>query len=292
MSELRVHSTGFGNLLSMAHPHFDLVILDLDGTIYDPAADPCIQPRVEEVVAAVQAAGIPVTLATGRTLDFVRPLVRRLGLRIPVVVAQGAVVGNAGTGEILHESPFPEDTSADLLAWARRARCVVALYVHRAGHPLRVLQNREDDTPEYYDRLFGTPRALLAHESLDPARERVLKFIVVNRPHERDLSRWLRRRFRGTVTVARTHEDLVEGTRPGVDKGAGVAVLLEHLGIAPERVLFVGDNENDLPVFRLVGTSVAMATAPPEVRRRAAWVAPSLEDAGAAVALERFILQP
>lgn len=274
----------------MAHPHFDLVILDLDGTIFDPTADPCVHPRVVEVVAAVQAAGVPVTLATGRTLDFVEPLVRQMDLRLPVVVAQGAVVGDPWTRELLHESPFPAETTADILAWARRARAVVALYVHRRGHPLRVLQNREVDSSEYYDHLFGTPRALLGHQSLDLERESLLKLIVVNQPHERDLSPWLRRRFRGSVYLARTHEDLVEGTRPGVNKGSGVAILLEHLRLDPSRVLFIGDNENDLPVFDVVGTSVAMATAPEEVRQRAAWVAPSLGEQGAAVAMERFIL--
>lgn len=274
----------------MAHPRFDLAILDLDGTIFDPHADPCIHPRVEEVVSAVQSAGVPVTLATGRTLDFVEPLVRQLDIRIPVVVAQGAVVGDARTRQILHESPFPAETSAEIVAWALRARCVVALYVDRPGRPLRVLQNREVDPPELYDHLFGRPRTRLGHDELDLGTDRVLKFIVVNRPHERDLSPWLRRRFRGTVSVARTHEQLVEGTRPGVDKGSGVAVLLDHLGLDPKRVLFVGDNENDLPVFRVVGTCVAMSTAPEEVRRRAAWVAPSLDEQGAAVALERFIL--
>lgn len=268
---------------------YDLAILDLDGTIFDPAGDPDVDPRVVETVARVQAAGIPVTLATGRTLDFLEPLVRRLGLRLPVVAAQGAVVGRADTGEILHEAPLSAETSREVVAWASRARRVVALYIHRCGHPLRVLQNLEVRSPEYYDQLFGTPRCLLRARPL-AEDERLLKFIAVNPPQERDAAGWLRRRFADRVHVTRTHEDLVEGTRPGVDKGSGVRMLLEHLEIDPERVLFIGDNENDLPVFRVVGTGIAMGTAPPRVRAAAAWVAPALAEAGAAVALERFLL--
>lgn len=268
---------------------YDLAILDLDGTIFDPAGDPCIDPRVVGMVGRVQAAGVPVTLATGRTLDYVEPLVRRLGVHLPVVAAQGAVVGKADTGEILHEAPLTKETSDEVMAWSRRARRVVAMYVHRRGHPLRVLQNREEREPEYYDQLFGTPRCLVHFAPL--ARdESLLKFIVVNPPGEPDTQRWLARRFGARLQLARTHEDLVEGTQPGVDKGSGVARLLDHLGIAPERVLFIGDNENDLPVFRLVGTGVAMGTAPPHVQAEAAWVAPGLAEAGAAVALERFLL--
>ncbi len=267
---------------------FELAILDLDGTILDPGADPCIDPRVVQAVARVQQAGTPVTLATGRTLDYARPLVRHLGIRLPVVASQGAVVGWAETGQILHEEPLDRPTSDEVMAWARRARHVVALYVHRRGHPLRVLQNREAREPEYYDHLFGTPRCLVPLSPLAPD-ERVLKFIAVNPPEEPDLKSWLRRRFGDRVWLTRTHADLLEGTSPGVDKGSGVARLLEHLGIPPRRVLFIGDNENDLPVFRLVGTSVAMGTAPEHVRAAAAWVAPPLAEAGAALALERYL---
>ncbi len=267
---------------------FDLVLLDLDGTILDPGADPCIDPRVVQAVTRVQQAGTPVTLATGRTLDYVRPLVRHLAIRLPVVASQGAVVGWAETGQILHEEPLDRPTSDEVMAWARRARHVVALYVHRQGHPLRVLQNREERQPSYYDHLFGTPRCLVPFGPLGPD-ERVLKFIAVNPPDQPDMQGWLRRRFGCRVGLARTHPDLLEGTAPGVDKGSGVARLLENLGIPPQRVLFIGDNENDLPVFRLVGTGVAMGTAPEHVREAAAWTAPPLAQAGAAVALDRFL---
>jgi len=267
---------------------FDLVLLDLDGTILDPGADPCIDPRVVQAVARVQQAGTPVTLATGRTLDYVRPLVRQLGIRLPVVASQGAVVGFAETGQILHEAPLDRPTSDEVMAWARRARHVVALYVHRRGHPLRVLQNREEHEPSYYDHLFGTPRCLVPFGPLGPD-ERVLKFIAVNPPVQRDMTNWLRRRFGSRAWLARTHPDLLEGTAPGVDKGSGVARLLAHLGLSAQRVLFVGDNENDLPVFRLVGTGVAMGTAPEHVRQAATWIAPPLAQAGAAVALDRFL---
>lgn len=269
------------------------MVLDLDGTIFDPQARPTIQPRVEEVVAEVQAHGVPVTLATGRTLDFAGPVAVRLGLRLPVVTAQGAVVGWPGTGEVLHEALLDQETTADVLRWAGRARRSVAAYVHRPGEPLRVVQNHESADPAYYDRLFGTPREVVPRpvDAVDLAHERVLKFICVNPPDEPDHAPALRRRFGGRVQIVRTHADLVEGTAPGVDKAAGVRRLLEHLGLDPSRVLAVGDNENDVPLFRLVGTSVAMATAPAWVQEHADWVAPPLEENGAAVALERFVLR-
>ena len=63
-----------------------------------------------------------------------------------------------------------------------------------------------------------------------------------------------------------------------------------ELGIEPAQTMVVGDNDNDLPMFALVGLSVAMGQATPAVQRAADWVAPSVYEHGVAAALERFLL--
>ena len=50
-------------------PPFDLVILDLDGTILDLYRAEQVSAAVQTAIAEVQAAGVPVTIGTGRTLD-------------------------------------------------------------------------------------------------------------------------------------------------------------------------------------------------------------------------------
>jgi len=82
----------------------------------------------------------------------------------------------------------------------------------------------------------------------------------------------------------------VEATAAGVDKGEGVRHLLALLGVDPARVLAIGDNENDVPVLRLVGMPVAMGNATASVKALAQWIAPSIDDEGAALAMRRFIL--
>ena len=55
----------------------------------------------------------------------------------------------------------------------------------------------------------------------------------------------------------------------GVDKMTGLAVVLEELHISPERVIAVGDGENDAPLLEGCGCAVAVANAVPELRRKA-----------------------
>ena len=78
---------------------FALVILDLDGTILNQYKRAPISPAVQAAIAAVQAAGVPLTIGTGRTLDYLHhQFPGELNLAYPAVTTQGAVIGEPATG--------------------------------------------------------------------------------------------------------------------------------------------------------------------------------------------------
>ena len=56
------------------------------------------------------------------------------------------------------------------------------------------------------------------------------------------------------------------------DKGPALTRLLEERGVDPARVVYLGNDTNDLPCFDLVGWAVAVADAYPEVARAADFV--------------------
>jgi hydroxymethylpyrimidine pyrophosphatase-like HAD family hydrolase len=62
------------------------------------------------------------------------------------------------------------------------------------------------------------------------------------------------------------------------------------LGVDPQRVLAIGDNDNDIPLLEAVGFGVAMGESSPGLRAVADWIAPPIEGDGAAVALEQWVL--
>ncbi len=72
----------------------------------------------------------------------------------------------------------------------------------------------------------------------------------------------------------------LEITLANVDKGTGICWLCEELGVARDEALAFGDAENDLPMLRAVGTSVAMANATEEAKAAAARVCPWDNNAG------------
>ena len=281
----------------------ELVVLDMDGTIYGRQFAGGISPRVRRAIAAVQATGTPVTIATGRIFDFVRSVAPELGITLPVITAQGAVIGDPVSGEALSEALIEPEAARSVAAWADEEERTTVFYLNDAGGRTRMVQNApatangrigwEGWDSATYDHWFGSPREM--HESLldvvsEPASP-MLKFITINdHAREPDLTAALQQRFGDCVHMSRSHQYLVEGTAPEANKGHGLLWVTERLGIDPERVLAIGDNENDIPMLRAAGLAVCMGQATAVVQAEADWVAPTLEEDGAAVALERFVL--
>ena len=274
---------------------YDLVVLDLDGTILDLYHHRPISQAVQETLAAVQAAGVPVAIATGRTLDYVRAHIAHLRITTPVVATQGAVIGDPQTGKILYEADIPLELARAATAWLDSHPFIAALYFLKPDGRMDIVQNRTGPEPDFYDHVFGRPRRfhprfsdLLAEDGVRPP----LKFILVEDAATEgvDLIGELRARFSPGLTITRTHPRLVEGTAQGIDKGAGVVRLCQMLGVDPARALAIGDSDNDIPILEAVGFGVAMGNASANLKAVADWVAPSIDEDGAAVALRTLVL--
>lgn len=84
--------------------------------------------------------------------------------------------------------------------------------------------------------------------------------------------------------------NMLEVVPAGVNKWAGLQVLLEHLDIHPEQIVAVGDGSNDLEMVKHAGTGIAMGNAVPSVKAAAAVVVSSNDEGGIVEAFERFVL--
>jgi hydroxymethylpyrimidine pyrophosphatase-like HAD family hydrolase len=82
----------------------------------------------------------------------------------------------------------------------------------------------------------------------------------------------------------------LEFNAPGVSKGRALRWLARRLDIPLAQTLAIGDQHNDVEMLAEAGHSVAMAGSPDAVRQAARHVTVSLEDDGAAVAIEALVL--
>ena len=267
---------------------FDLVVLDLDGTLLDPHREAPIRPAVVAEVQRVLRSGVGVTLATGRTWEYARHRADELGIRAPLVTGQGASLVESSSGKILRETHVARALAERVLERARTGQEQLSLYFRQSDGRLRITLNRQRRERVYYLHLLGPETELIEPGPAwsEFTSMELLKFVVFSHSSQ-DLGQW--REWAGPqAQVSRTHPDLIEGTAAGIDKGAGLRALLEHCSVDSTRVLAIGDQENDIPMFRVAGHAIAMGQAPEQVKAEADWIAPTFEEDGVAAALAHF----
>jgi hypothetical protein len=102
----------------------------------------------------------------------------------------------------------------------------------------------------------------------------------------------LRARIGGHASAARSQPYYLDVTHPDANKGMVVRQCARHLGAPPEAIAVIGDMPNDVLMFSLAGTSIAMGNASPDVQRCARYVTTSNEEEGFANAVDRFVIGP
>src|SRR5262249_34108263 len=92
------------------------------------------------------------------------------------------------------------------------------------------------------------------------------------------------------ISAARSQPYYLDVTNLDANKGEVVRMLSTLLAIPLEQIATIGDQANDVLMFKQSGISIAMGNASEEVQHAATYVTTSNEDEGFARAMERFVL--
>lgn len=262
---------------------YRLLVADIDGTLVNAARE--ITPPVRAAVAAAQARGVRVTLATGRIWPSARQFVEGLGADPPVILYNGGLVYDFATGEVWFRQTLPRAQARDVLTLLRRHPAVQPhLYVDD-----RVYIPAMNETTALYQRKDRVQTEAVG-DLADWLRVDPMKILIIGeRPALEAVAADIDR-LPARVNHVFSEATYLEVLPPGISKGAALRAMAARLGCAPAEIIAVGDNLNDLTMLEFAGLGVAMANAPAALRARAQWVAPSNDDHGLEAVIERFIL--
>lgn len=94
---------------------YKLIAIDIDDTLINDNKEvtPATQTALEQAVAA----GVVVTLATGRAYASAQAIARQTGLNVPIITYQGALVKNLLDEAVLYERYVPQDAVRKLFQY-------------------------------------------------------------------------------------------------------------------------------------------------------------------------------
>lgn len=248
-----------------------LLALDLDGTLVQPGE------RVADAdVAAVKrarAAGITVTIATGRISTGAIGVARMLGLDTPLVCADGAVLCDPVTGSCLESTPMHaelvEGLTQTLGEHDAHSFWFTADEIHgeEGGHFVMDYIRTWSPSVSLHPKLPGSPAWSLRHSvamavgiGMRPSLDRTVAWIARKHPDRLSVA---------VFPMGQTGHWTLLARSADVDKARGLARLGQRIGVTAAETAVVGDWINDVPMFRWAGRSFAMGQSPPEVAKHA-----------------------
>jgi Cof subfamily protein (haloacid dehalogenase superfamily) len=236
---------------------FRLVATDIDGTLIN--SERVLTRRTLDVLAQVP---VPVILVTGRPLRWLDQLQDQLPHPLPAVCANGAVIYDPDTDEILRAESMPVEVLLDVTKRLRDAVPDVVLAVevedgrsfwHEEAWPV-LWQG------DHHIRVIGAPEELTSV----PAVKLLARSATADPDDFLELvSATLGDR---AVATRSSSSALVEISAAGVTKAAGLAWLSEREGITADQVIAFGDMPNDIPMLTWAGHAVAMGNAHPALK--------------------------
>ena len=136
----------------------------------------------------------------------------------------------------------------------------------------------------------GIPLRFRTPQQMDPALT-FPKVMMVDKPERLDQAvSQIPDEIRSRYTIMKSAPYSLEILDKRVNKGEGVKVLAEKLGIARENVMTLGDQENDIAMLEYAGLGVAMGNAIDSVKAISQFVTKSNREDGVAYAVEKFVL--
>jgi Cof subfamily protein (haloacid dehalogenase superfamily) len=260
-----------------------LIATDLDGTLV--RSDDSVSAYTHEVLDRVRTAGIRIVGATGRgprLTELTRNDIRAADF---LVLAHGGWVYDVSDPQPLRAARLSGAALSDALADLERAVGPLTVMVEALEHA---------GAPLWGSRAPDWRYEVVVEERTRPeclTGDVIKAYACTSSRDVDDLLAIAREVIPPDVaSVTQAGLNVLEICPPFTDKGTGLAVVAEAIGVDPADVLVFGDMPNDLPMFAWAGWQrVAVANAHAAVLAAADEVTLSNDEDGVARYLDRLL---
>ena len=273
-----------------------LIVSDIDGTILPAGCGqdgkrsdgPGVSDGIERLGRLIREWGLPFTLASGRPLDMMDTLGDLLGVTLPMVACNGAAAGKRNR-----------------LLWNERLLTAqVRAAIEYADHlGMAVIATDGSDEIVYRQNEYTKSHSENGSrvKTWRPATEEdwggwnIQKLLIIDPDSPGRVDEIIEKLERGqeygaAMSILRYDDRGIEVMPGGCTKGMGVKRLADNLGIPMDEVMVLGDNKNDIDMFREAGLCAAVFNAVPVLKEEADYISCSQWVYGVIEALETLVI--
>ena len=249
-----------------------LLVTDLDGTLLKIGNELSagISDENREALTAFVNEGGHVAIASSRGADAQTLISGLLGVPVAAIGMNGFIILNED-GEKINEHWMEFDAFAELAEFIQKHRINGSLITRgddggsygfgsEATYPQRLTPDspviRQNWRLEFADFASRSGRCSKISLFVEPAQHS-------------EASRLLHAAFDGRFEIAASDVDMLDVSPVGINQGSGILELARAAGIHKDEIAVVGDNENDLSMFKVIPLSYCIDHAAPAIQAQA-----------------------
>ncbi|WP_387463929.1 sugar-phosphatase [Photorhabdus sp. RM323S] len=264
-----------------------LIAIDLDGTLLNEGHQ--ITPPVKQAIYQAKKQGVHIVLASGRPFTGIQRYLQELELdeiNSYCISNNGSVVHQAYNGEHLLENLLD---FKDYLFFESLSR-EIGVHLHALEFNKIYTANR-DISPYTVREAFLTDTPLIYCPVNEMNSEmHFTKLMMIDHPNIlSDAINFIPAEAHKHYTLIQSSPYFLEILSKEVNKGTAVKTIADHLGITRDKIMCIGDHNNDLAMIEFAAVGVAMGNAEQGVKDIAQFITTTNEQDGVAIAINKFL---
>ena len=251
-----------------------IIFFDIDDTLRNSKTG-FVPSTIPTIFKQLREKGILTGIATGRGIFGIVPEIKALKPDF-FVTLNGACIEDK-KGNVIYSNKIAKDKVEEYITWTKE----VGIDYGLVGSHAAKLSRRTEMISQAIDPIYPDLE-------VDPdfyQKEDIYQMWTFEEQGD-DLV--LPDTLASTLRMVRWHEHSSDVVPISGSKAAGVAKVVDQLGLKPENVMVFGDGLNDLELFDYAGISVAMGVSHDKIKEKADYITKTFEEDGIFDALEGF----
>lgn len=282
-----------------------LIAIDLDGTLLSD--DGTISRENREAIYDAQNQGNIITICSGRSLHDTQKILLTAEIDCPIITGNGAI--GFHSNKFIQRLVLPDCVINELLPVLEQKGYYYELYTNQGITLLEngksrleneILSMKESDLEfpvewannEINIQLRQHGISYMKHyQDINISELEIYKIFVLsfNKDYLKELENMLTGRQDLSLTTSGWHK--LEIAHKEVSKGNALTYMANHLDIPMKDTVAIGDNLNDLAMFKVAGMSIAMGNGEEEVKKLSTYTTRNYNEDGVAYALRKYVLK-
>jgi len=266
---------------------YKAIFIDIDGTLRNSQRQ--LTSKTAEAIKKVTERGILVIICSGRPRKYTENVSKKANASRYVITSNGGSIYDYEEERVLFKSVMDKQACIELYKIAQDigARFIMDVGENRVVNRLKLFDGSEEELKidiETFVRTKDIIQCVVADKDFDKIKSikpqiENLKNVAIKNQHKSLLDESIPKEGSIYYDVANKEND----------KGAAIKKLCSILDIDLKDTVGIGDDYNDLSMFKVVGHSVAMGNANDEIKALVDEVTASNDEDGVARFLEKIL---